>query len=196
MACVRFLILVLSLVLRSLSFLKIIELHHFTYVSAAFKCLVSLDTHHLSYWNITSYIDSLAVGLGNLQDYSCSFKRLLCFIWTSRSYFKCNSNCITFEIIFLSLFCCRKINMSSCKLKSYSCHKRMKKDALRFLKGTCSQNRNLRHFLGKPFVIDIDEKDAVWYECRQLYYTSNQTKNMLLTDLTKLKVSTFLLVFP
>lgn len=64
----------------------------------------------------------------------------------------------------------------SCKLKSYSCvtcHKRMKKDALRFLKG--SQNRSLRHFLGRTFVIDIDEKDAVCNKCRQLYYSSNQT---------------------
>ena len=75
----------------------------------------------------------------------------------------------------------------SCKLKSYSCvtcHKRMKKDALRFLKG--SQNRSLRHFLGRTFVVDIDEKDAVCNKCRQLYYSSNQTgKQVILTDRPK-----------
>ena len=48
----------------------------------------------------------------------------------------------------------------------------MKKDALRFLKGC--QNRSVRYFLGRTFVIHIDEKDAVCNKCRQLCYISNQ----------------------
>ena len=84
-------------------------------LSAAFKC----HSTCFLYWNISSFINSHSVGQGDLQEYYCNFKLLLCFIWTSRSYFKCNSNCLAFGDHNFIIFVAEKL--TSCKLMSYSC---------------------------------------------------------------------------